>query len=79
MSHQNRDLPGHALLSKKNYFQHRENYLKLHVFVLQQSYDLPLDVKQTFHSFTVLSFDPVASQLPSKEKVQHVIYLGERI
>lgn len=39
--------------------------------------NVPLSVKQIFHSFTVLSFDPVAIQFPSKENAQQFTYLNK--
>ena len=39
--------------------------------------NVPLSVKQIFQSFTILSFDPVAIQFPSKENAQQVTYLNK--
>ena len=36
-------------------------------------------MRQIFHSLIARSFDPVASQLPSKEKLQHVTYLRRQL
>lgn len=41
--------------------------------------NVPLSVKQIFQSFTILSFDPVAIQFPSKENAQQVTYLIKKI
>lgn len=47
----------------------------LYSFLKTLKNKIPFSVRQIFHSLSVLSFDPVASQLPSTEKLQHVTYL----